>query len=287
VKENVARRPRFKRTTAFAATRLTERDKAIIAAVSRYRFLTTSLILSLVPGSRQNVTRRLQRLFHAGFLDRPRAQLPLRYSGEISEIVYCPTSKAGMGRGYKPVTSLFLAHALAVSETLIRIELDCLTQRVHFISEHEILAATADSDTRHFQWRVQVKTDTTKEQIGIIPDGAFAIERTDAGATPRRLYFFLEVGRTSRSPSPSPSSMRITRISPSAASPQILLPLLALAFATRGFYEVTRQSRSTTRPATLSPTLDVGQERLRKAKANTSCPRDLRKALSFSISTGR
>src|ERR1700761_3631892 len=104
--------------------RLTERDKAIIAAVSRYRFLTTSLILSLVPGSRQNITRRLQRLYHAGFLDRPSAQLVLRYSCELSEVVYSPATTKDAGRGRKPTTSLFLAHALTVSEVLIRIESD-------------------------------------------------------------------------------------------------------------------------------------------------------------------
>lgn len=194
--ENVARRPRFKRIADFNATRLTERDKAIIAVVSRYRFVTTSLILSLVPGSRQNVTRRLQRLYHAGFLDRPHSQLSLRYTGEISEIVYSLTPKSEMGRGSKPVTSLFLAHALAVSEALIRIESDSDSKGARFVSEFGILAiADCDSETRHIQWRVQVKTDTTKERIGIIPDGAFAIERRADGNSPRRRYFFLEVDR--------------------------------------------------------------------------------------------
>ena len=172
--------------------RLTERDKAIIAAVSRYRFLTTSLILSLVPGSRQNITRRLQRLYHAGLVDRPRAQFALRYTGDLSEIVY---SAIDSGRGRKPTTSLFLAHALLVSEVLIRIESDCRDQGVLFIAENEILAASKQEPTmRHMRWRVAVKSAKSKEQIGIIPDASFAIEMPNSGQIHRR-YFFLEADR--------------------------------------------------------------------------------------------
>ena len=175
--------------------RLTERDKAILAAVSRYRLLSTSLILSLVPGSRQNITRRLQRLYHAGFLDRPRAQLALRYSGELSEIVYCPSRKCDAGRGRKSTTPLFLAHALMVSEVLIRIESDCRTQGAKFIAENEILSSASEEPSmRRLQWRIVVKSTKANESIGVIPDGAFSIEHSFRGIV-RRRYFFLEADR--------------------------------------------------------------------------------------------
>jgi len=176
--------------------RLTDRDRAILSAVARHRFLTTSLVLALIPGSRQNISRRLQGLFHSGFLDRPRAQLPLRYSGELSDFVYCLTGKTDAGRGYKPVTSLFLAHALMVSEALIRIEAECRVRGERFISENVILSRIkGPTAQRRIQWRVTVKIESANEHIGIIPDAAFAIDRVETNGVSRRLYYFLEADR--------------------------------------------------------------------------------------------
>lgn len=186
--------------------RLTDRDKAILLAVSRYRFLTTSHILSLVPGSRQNIVRRLQRLYHAGFLDRPRAQLPLRYAGELSEFVYSPTRKtlfhvaaeSGETDSWgerKSVSSLFLAHSLSVSDALIRLEADCRLRGTIFIPERDILAAHPARIASRLAWRVTVREGADTESVGVIPDAAFAVERPDHSGMPRRWYFFLEADR--------------------------------------------------------------------------------------------
>jgi len=64
--------PRFKRSPAVNPIRLTERDQDILRHVRRHRFLLSDHIQALVPGSRQQILRRLQRLFHHGYLDRPR-----------------------------------------------------------------------------------------------------------------------------------------------------------------------------------------------------------------------
>ena len=130
MQKNVARRPRFKRVSDFQNMHLTDRDRAILVAVSRFRFLTTSQTLSLVSGSRQNIIRRLQRLYHAEFLDRPRAQLPLRFAGELAELVYAPTRKgvaqmaapgeeAVWKKTYRPVSSLFLKNTPSLSTSIL------------------------------------------------------------------------------------------------------------------------------------------------------------------------
>lgn len=186
--------------------RLTDRDKAILLAVSRYRFLATSHILSLVPGSRQNIVRRLQRLYHAGFLDRPRAQLPLRYAGEVSEFVYAPTrttlshlaaqaEETNSRRECKFVSSLFLAHAVSISDALIRLETDCRSRGAIFISEREIIAALPAKGVRRLAWRLSIRAEAEMEKVGVIPDAAFAVEQTDQSDGTRRLYFFLEADR--------------------------------------------------------------------------------------------
>lgn len=56
-----------------------------------------------------------------------------------------------------------------------------------------------------------------------------------------------------------------------------------LGFCNKGLLRGMRRFRSMTPTAILSPMPAAGQERQRMAKANTSCPRDSRRALSFSI----
>jgi len=207
VKQNVARRPRFQRVSDLPPIRLTTRDKAILSTVCRYRYLTASHILSLVSGSRQNIVRRLQRLYHAGFLDRPRAQLPLRFAGNLSEIVYAPTRKtiahcqgdAGKSdprETYKQTTSQFLSHALSVSDSLISIESACKKSGIRFVGEEEILDSLPAAEiASRIQWRVGIKSGTATEKVGVIPDALFAIDRAGSADSSRRLFFFLESDR--------------------------------------------------------------------------------------------
>ncbi len=71
---------------------LTERDIAILALVRDYRFINTAQIHALVGGSQHNVTERLSRLFHHGYLDRPAHQRELRAEG-YRIMVYALTPK--------------------------------------------------------------------------------------------------------------------------------------------------------------------------------------------------
>lgn len=205
--KNVARRPRFKRVSDFQSLRLTTRDRDILSAVSRFRFLTTSHIHCLVPGSRQNLTRRLQRLYHAGFLDRPQAQLPLRFAGKLSDLVYAPTrksfqcSEAGQSektvcqKDRKPVSPLFLSHALSVSNTIIQIEAECKKLGLQFRNEQEILNSLPGLNRgKRLEWRVTIKSGRTNEQVGVIPDAVFSIDKKIRLGV-LRFYYFLEVDR--------------------------------------------------------------------------------------------
>jgi len=91
---NSPRLPRFKRTCArIAPLRLTERDRAIVRLVHRYRFLRSSQIASLVGINSQGLLRRLQLLYHLGFLERPRAQIDYYHRGGSREMVYGLGSK--------------------------------------------------------------------------------------------------------------------------------------------------------------------------------------------------
>src|ERR1022692_3204347 len=88
-----SRLPRFKRTSAVEAMELTERDREIIRLVRRFRFVRSSHICSLIPGSQQQLLRRLKLLYHHGFLERPRAQIDYYQKGGSHHMVYGLGSK--------------------------------------------------------------------------------------------------------------------------------------------------------------------------------------------------
>src|SRR5882762_8989594 len=82
------RLPRFKRAPTVAPIQLTERDREIVRLVHRHRFLRSSHIIALVGDSAQHLLRRLQLLFHHGFLERPRAQLDYFRTGGSRLMAY-------------------------------------------------------------------------------------------------------------------------------------------------------------------------------------------------------
>src|SRR3954469_11809031 len=69
------RRPRFRRAAVPPPFRLTEDDVEIVRVVARHRLIRSTHFLGLVASSLDRTNERLLRLFHAGYIDRPRAQL--------------------------------------------------------------------------------------------------------------------------------------------------------------------------------------------------------------------
>lgn len=206
MKKNVARRPRFKRVSNLPKLRMTARDRTMLSAVCRYRFITTSQIHKLIPGSRQNISRRLQRLYHAGFLERPQAQLPLRYSRQLSELVYSPTMESfeqsdssieqvRPQKGAKSISPLFLLHALSVSRALVQVEIECKKLGLRFLNEQALIHSYPQlKGKKRIEWRVQMRADNATERIGVIPDAVFAIDRKIRLGV-LRYFYFLEADR--------------------------------------------------------------------------------------------
>ncbi len=90
------RLPRFKRVYPVTPIQLTERDCDILRLVHRHRFLHSQQIVALMGGSRQQVVRRLQVLFHHGYLERPRAQIQYYERGGSRTIAYGLGNKGGV-----------------------------------------------------------------------------------------------------------------------------------------------------------------------------------------------
>src|SRR5437667_9161089 len=82
------RRPRFRRAAEPPPFRLTEGDVAIIDQIARHRFLRSTQVAALIGRSLDRTNDRLSRLFHAGYLDRPRAQLDYYPTAGSAPLVY-------------------------------------------------------------------------------------------------------------------------------------------------------------------------------------------------------
>ena len=196
--------PRFKRAPTTSPIHLTERDLQIIRLVHRHRFLRSAHIVKLVGGSPQQLLRRLQLLYHYGFLERPRAQLDYYQEGGSRHIVYGLGNKGGThlrkelgdsfrkvcwGEKNRGVSRIFLEHALLISDVMVAIELSCQKREVRLIHGEDI---DLPVKRRPFQWKVSMRRGV---KLGVVPDRVFGLEFSDAQGNHDRRYFLLEADR--------------------------------------------------------------------------------------------
>src|SRR6202166_665271 len=87
------RRPRFRRASEPPAFRVIDDDVAIVRQLARHRFLRSTHIAALVGRSLDRTNDRLMRLFHAGYIDRPRAQLDRFPSSGSAHYIYALADK--------------------------------------------------------------------------------------------------------------------------------------------------------------------------------------------------
>ena len=187
---------------------LTERDRAIIRLVHRHRFLRSPRIVALMADSSQGLSRRLQLLYHHGFLERPRAQLDYYHRGGSRHIVYGLGNKSSSllraelgsdfrglpwGEKNRAVGRLFLEHALLVSDVMVTIQLGCRKMGgVRLLTEDELPRADGVRRLHSFNWRVKLSGDV---KLGVIPDRAFALDSDEETSDRKPAVFFLEADR--------------------------------------------------------------------------------------------
>lgn len=178
------RLPRFKRSPDIPPLRLTDRDGEILKCLLRHRFLRSDHIVTLCPGSRQQVLRRLQRLFHHGYLERPPSQIDYFQSGS-RRIAYGLGNKGAAWLKHtlslsfhqlewKPkgnVGRLFLEHALLVADIMVAVEVACRNRKdIRLLSPDDLKIANMREP---FQWKVDIGQ---RQKIGVIPDRVFGLE---------------------------------------------------------------------------------------------------------------
>lgn len=216
------RRPRFSRTRLPGEIELTARDYEILEAVHSHRILSAQQLAALLPSwSRQTTIRRLQLLYHHGYLDRPRVQVgdlylvkgsaPMAYAldakgaGAISESQRIPLSVLGWRSKNRSLTRMFYEHTLFVSSLMVGLEVACRDRgNVELVPFNEILARRAPVATRTQKrpqtWRARVTSAESKDvetavEIGVTPDKIFGIRFRDMPEGKNTAFFFLEADR--------------------------------------------------------------------------------------------
>ena len=209
------RKKRFERDPS-VRLRVTERDLSVMHEVYKYRFLTSEQIIRLFGGSRKGLLRRLNLLYHAGYLDRPQAQLawlgnhPMAYGlgNKGAEVLAyqldVPAASVDWTTKNREVKGVFLEHTLMVSQFLIAVRLACKRDKgVRFIEPDAIIhrrPTVADGSSRGLSWRVEVSKDYTIHKknaaFSVNPDGAFGLRFHENGQDKGIAYFFVEADRS-------------------------------------------------------------------------------------------
>lgn len=199
------RLPRFKRVGHIAPIQLTARDREIIQLVHRHRFLRSTHIVALMAGSPQQLLRRMQLLYHQGYLERPRAQLQYYERGGSKSIAYGLGNKGGTllnqelgivahsvswSEKNHVIGRVYLEHALLVADVMVAIELACRKHGAFRLLYQDQLSL--DPKRRPFRWRVKIQNGS---KPGVFPDRVFALEYPEQNGKCKRVYFFLEADR--------------------------------------------------------------------------------------------
>lgn len=183
---------------------LTKRDRKILRLILQHRFLRSGHIAALLGGSKQQIIRRLQLLFHHGYLERPRAQLTYYERGGSKPIAYGLGKKGGalLGQEFEisvdsktwneknhDIGRVFLEHTLLIADVMVSFELACRKRGIRLLYEHEL-----DLPVRKqpFQWWVKIQGGL---KLGVVPDRVFALEYKNHSGKFERSYYFLEADR--------------------------------------------------------------------------------------------
>lgn len=194
-----SRLPHFRRFPNAPTIRLTPRDQEMVQHVFWHRFLRSTHITALVRGSRQHVLRRLQRLYHHGYLDRPRCQIE-RYAAGSKAMVYgvgargvklledrlgIPRRKVDWTARNRSVGRYFLDHVLAVADIMVKLELACRGDGpVQLISAQQ-------THEPPVHWQVTIHHRGATHTFGVCPDAVFGLRTSGQPDA----WLFLEADR--------------------------------------------------------------------------------------------
>jgi len=203
------RRPRFRRAPEPLAFRLTDDDVHIVRQLARHRFLRSTHIAALVGRSLDRTNDRLHRLFHAGYIDRPRAQLDF-YPVGSAPMVYALADRGARllverdgiefanvewSRKNRKAGRPFIEHQLEIVDFYVGLQCAARARAdVRLIHPAELVAGFPDqrvTSRNPFTLRVTLSHRGVNHEMGLVPDFAFGLT---LGESSRR-HFMVEIDR--------------------------------------------------------------------------------------------
>src|SRR5258708_28165153 len=190
--ERQTRRPRFRRASEPPAFRVTDDDVEIVRQLARYRFLRSTHIAALVGRSLDRTNDRLHRLFHAGYIDRPRAQLDYYPTAGSAPMAYALADRGARllieregfefanvewSRKNRDAGRPFIEHQIGIMDFYVALE--CAVRErndVQLMHPAELVAAFPDqaiSASNPFALRVKLSQEGIMHEIGVAPDLVF------------------------------------------------------------------------------------------------------------------
>jgi Replication-relaxation len=205
-----SRLPRFRRASEPPAFRLTDDDVTIVRQLARHRFLRSTHIAALIGRSLDRTNDRLAKLFHAGYLDRPRAQLDYYPTSGSAPIAYALADRGarllaerygvafanlGWSRKNREAGRPFIEHQLGVTDFYISLQLAARERPdLHVIHADELIAAFPEPPTawrNPFSMKVKVSQRGIVRERGLVPDFTFGLVLPNRD----RRHFMVEIDR--------------------------------------------------------------------------------------------
>jgi hypothetical protein len=205
----VTRRPRFRRSNKPIPFRLTDGDLQIVRTIGRHRFLRSIHVAALVGRSLDRTNERLRRLFHAGYIDRPKAQLDYYPTAGSAPMAYALADRGvrllvenglesenlTVSRNNQQAGRPFIEHQLEIAEFSVALELAAQRHRdIRLIHSDELIRGFPEPGRVK---RIPLALGATISHegrtvgIGIVPDLAFGIGFRDGS----RRCFVVEIDR--------------------------------------------------------------------------------------------
>jgi Replication-relaxation len=204
------RLPRFRRASEPPAFRLTDDDVEIVRQVARHRFLRSTHIAALVARSLDRTNDRLSCLFHAGYIDRPRAQLDYYPTSGSAPLVYALADRGARllierdgiefanvewSRKNREAGRPFIEHQLAIVDFSVALQHAVRSRPdVRLIRPDEMMAALPQricNGRNPFSFKVKVAQRGLVRERAVVPDFTFGLGLADGS----RRYFMVEIDR--------------------------------------------------------------------------------------------
>ena len=203
------RRSRFERRS-LSRIHLTDDDQLILSKIGRFRFLRSTHIQKLLPDrAPKKIIERLCALYHAGYLDRPKAQINYFASSGSAPLVHAlgdkgaelfgghdrsPLSAGDWSDKNRSVKRPYIEHALLLADLMIAIECGLRGRSdIEYVAAETLRTAlSAHHTTDNWTLTADIQNRGVRHIIPAVPDGVFALHFKKDN---RRSYFFVEADR--------------------------------------------------------------------------------------------